>query len=170
MLPQSTFPVSLIKHLFLYYDGRFEQTQSFAHLLFNQLIRHTAIRKVARTESSNKKYLQNLGKLMKREDFKEALHFASSNPEDKISIALNNKLLKILSLIGKEIPFSAFERSQSKAKFSSMSIKHGFQSSFLTLAPPEQDDLSLLKLHLIRQTKNYNGKFDNSIFEDKDFQ
>ena len=107
---------------------------------------------------------------MRREDCKDASYFASNNPDNEIRITLNNKLLRILSLIGKDLPFSAFERSQSKAKFSSMSIKHGFQSSFLTLAPPEQDDLSLLKLHLIRQTKNYNGKFDNSMFEDKDFQ
>ena len=126
MLPQSTFPISLIKHLFLYYDGRFQKMQSFAHLLFNQLMQHTAIRKVARTESSNKKYLENLGKLMKREDFKDALYFASNNLDNEISIALNNKLLRILRLIGKDLPFSAFKQSQLKAKFSSILIKYRF--------------------------------------------
>ena len=100
-------------------------------------MQHTAIRKVARIESSNKKYLINLGKLMKREDFKDALYFTLNNPDNKISIVLNNKRLRILSLYGKDLLFSAFEQSQSKAKFSSMSIKHAFQSLFLTLALPK---------------------------------
>ena len=60
MLPKSTFPESLVKHLFLFYDGRFKSTQSLVHLLFNQLMRHTAIRKVARTESTNKKILRDI--------------------------------------------------------------------------------------------------------------
>ena len=34
MLPKSTFPTSLIRHLYLYYNGRFEKTQSFTHLIF----------------------------------------------------------------------------------------------------------------------------------------
>ena len=59
---------------------------------------------------------------------------------------------------GKDLPFSAFERSQSKAKFGGMSSKHGCQSSFITLSPPEQDNMCLLKLYLIRNTKDYNGK------------
>ena len=111
MISQSVFPVSLIKDLFLYYDRRFEKTQSFTHLLFNELMQHTTIWKVARIESSNKKCLENLGKLMKREDFKDTLYFASNNSGNKISIVLNNKLLRILSLIEKDLPFSTFERS-----------------------------------------------------------
>ena len=169
MLPKSTFSASLMKHLYLYYDGRFESTQTFTHLLFNQYMRHIAIRKIAKAESSNKKYLENLGSLLKREDFKEALHYASSNPSEKSSIALNNKLMRILSFVGKDLPFSAFERSQSKAKFSGMSMTHGYQSSFITIAPPEQDDLLLLKLQQIRKTKNYNGKIEDSMFVEKDY-
>ena len=169
MLPKSSFPPSLIKHFYLYYDGRFEQTQCFTHLLFNQLIRHTAIRKIARAESSNKKYLEKLGNLMQREDFKNALLEASSNPEEKSSKVLNSKLMRILSFAGKDLPFSAFERSQSKAKFSSMSMKYGFQSSFITIAPPEQDNLCLLKLHLIRETKNYNAKINDDLYSDNNF-
>ena len=109
MLPKSLFPESLVKHLFLFYNGRFESTQSFAHLLFNQLMWHTAIRKVAWTESTNKKYLQTLGDLLKREDFKEALKYASKNPDAKDSKVLSNKLMWILNFIEKNAVFSFWE-------------------------------------------------------------
>ena len=52
--------------------------------------------------------------------------------------------------------FSTFERSQSKAKLSSVSMRYRFQAIFLTIAPPEQDYISLLKLSIIRQHKIYN--------------
>ena len=35
MLPKSTFSEKLIRHLMLYYDGRFEKNQQFINLLFN---------------------------------------------------------------------------------------------------------------------------------------
>ena len=169
MLPKSTFSIALIKHLCSHHNGRFENTQVFTHLLFNQFMRHTAIRKIARTESSNKKYLEHLGNLLKRDDFKEALHYAASNPKEKSNIALNNKLMELLSFIAKDLPFSAFERLQSKAKFSGMSMTCGCQSFFLTAALSEQDDMCLLKLHLIRKSRNFNGKFNEIMFKSNDF-
>ena len=45
---------------------------------------------------------------VKREDFKEALHYALSNPTEKSNIALSNKLIRILSVKGKDLLFSAF--------------------------------------------------------------
>jgi len=110
MLPKSTFSPSLIKHLFLYYNRRFKLTLSFIYLLVNQLMYHVGI-KIARIESTNKKYLEKLGSLIKREDFKEVLHEVAYNPKGKSSKILNNKLMRILSFIGKDLPFSAFERS-----------------------------------------------------------
>ena len=71
-------------------------------------MRHTAIRKVGRTESINKKYLETLGDLLKREDFKQALEDASENLDDKDSKMLNSKLMRILSFIRKDLPFSPF--------------------------------------------------------------
>ena len=62
-----------------------------------------------------------------------------------------------MSFAGKEIAFSCFERSQSKAKLSSVSMRHGFQTNFVTFAPLEQDDLSTLKLSIIRENKVYNN-------------
>ena len=126
MLPKSTLSFGLIRHLMLYYDGRFEKSQYFVHLLYNQQMRHSVIRKVARAGSSETKILKKIGKLLKDDEFKKALANAVEHPEKKESIELNNKILRILSFAGKEMAFSTFERSQSKAKLSSVSIRHGF--------------------------------------------
>ena len=58
---------------------------------------------------------------------------------------------------GKEMAFSPFERSQSKSKLSSVSMRYGFQTNFMTIAPPGHNDLPLLKLALIREKKAYNN-------------
>ena len=60
ILPKSTFPTSLIRHLLLYYDGISEKSQHLIHLLYNQQIGHVAIIKIARSGSSNKQYLEKL--------------------------------------------------------------------------------------------------------------
>ena len=52
--------------------------------------------------------------------------------------------------------FSLFKRSQSKSKLTSVSVRHGFQSTFMTISPPEHDDLLLLKMYIIRQKGIYN--------------
>ena len=110
--------------------------------------------------------------MLKCEDFKQALENASENPDDKDSKGLNSKLIRILSFIRKDLPFSPLERSQLKATFSSMSMAHSFQSVFLTVAPPEQDDLLLLKFCLIRNFKCFNRKHmkdPSALFDDNDF-
>ena len=42
-------------------------------------------------------------------------------------------------------------------------MRFGSSSHFVTIAPPEQDDLAILKLHLIRNNNNFNNKNNTSI-------
>ena len=81
-----------------------------------------------------------------------------SNPNSKKSKTLNSKLVKILSVFRKTVPFSPLERAQTRIRFSSIAMRFGTSSHFVTIAPPEQDDLALLKLHLIRDNNNFNNK------------
>ena len=66
--------------------------------------------------------------------------------------------------------FSPFERSASKAKLSSVSMRYGFQSNFMTITPPEHDNLSLLKLSLIRESGVYNNRKSEAVAEKKPVQ
>ena len=53
MILNSTLYASLIRHLILYYDGRFECDQCLNHLLINQKMRYVAIITISRSGSSN---------------------------------------------------------------------------------------------------------------------
>ena len=158
MLPKSTFSEKLIRHLMLYYDRRFEKNQQFINLLFNQKQRHEAVRKISTADTTNKKVLIKLSKLIESDNFKSVLNDMISNPNSKKSKTLNSKLVKILSVFGKTVPFSPIERAQTRIRFSSIAMRFGTLSHFVTIAPPEQDDLALLKLHLIRDNNNFNNK------------
>ena len=114
MLPKSSFSASLIRHLLLYYDGRFESNQHLIHFIFNQQMRHVAIRTIARSGSSNKKYLEKLGDLLKDEVFKKELADAVENPNEKSSIEMNHKVLRTMSFSGKKSFWN--EPSHSKGK------------------------------------------------------
>ena len=169
MLPEGSLNQKLIKHLFLHYDGRFEKCNTFINLLFNQLQRHSAIRKIARVETSSRKAIKKLEKLMQNPNFKVALENAVANPNEKQSKKLNAQLLKIIGVFGSTIPFSPFERAQTKSKLIATGIKYQSPSHFVTIAPPEHDDLFLLKLHVLRTENNYNGKNRMKIFENKNY-
>ena len=83
ILPEGSFNQKLIKNLFLHYDNRFEKYKTFINLLFNQLQRHSAIRKIARVETSSRKAIKKLEKLMQNPNFKVALENAIANPNEK---------------------------------------------------------------------------------------
>ena len=88
-----------------------KKSSPFINLLFNQMQRHAAVRKVARIETSNKKILHKIESLMKNENFKRELELAIKNPKDQRSKNLNAKIMRILGIFGNVFPFSSFERA-----------------------------------------------------------
>ena len=82
--------------------------------------------------------------------FKNDLADDVENPNEKSSIEMNHKALRIMSFSGKELEFSPLERSQSKSKLTSVSMRHGFQSTFITIVPSEHDNVPLLKMSEIK--------------------
>ena len=89
-------------------------------------MRHVAIRRIAKCNASNSDYLRKLSLLLGNDEFIENLLLASRNPNDPRSEQINKKTLKLLSFAGKDVPFSPFERSQSKPKTSSLSPRFRF--------------------------------------------
>ena len=103
MLPKKKFSASLIRHLLLYYDRRFESNKHLNHFIFNQKMRYFVIKTITRSGSSNKKYLDKLGKFLKDEVFKKFLADAVENPNEKPNIMRFSR---------KQLSFSPFEGSQ----------------------------------------------------------
>ena len=98
-------------------------------------MRHVAIRKIARTRTDNKKYLEKLRNFFKDKSFKEFIVETVTNPNNKEIIELNNRVLRIMSFVGKEMEFSPFERSHSTSELIIVSMRHGFQTNFISVAP-----------------------------------
>ena len=90
------------------------------------------------------------------------------NLNEKSSIERNDKVLRTMSFSGKELAFSQFERSQSKSKRTSISMRHGFQPTFMTISLPDHNDLPLLKMSMIRKKGIYNNKKQHLTAADKE--
>ncbi|KAF1790184.1 hypothetical protein GQ600_2620 [Phytophthora cactorum] len=94
-----------------YYDGRFEHDTALIDTLFNQLQRHTAIRKAAQVGSTRASVLLGLGELANSQEFREVLLTARNNPDSAQTKRVNAHFLRLLSLVGGCVPFSPFERA-----------------------------------------------------------
>ena len=64
------------------------------------------------------------------------------------------------------MPFSSFERSKTRIRLKSLGQRFGCHSIFATVAPPEHDDVLLLKIELMRKRKAFN--LASSIKENKE--
>ncbi|OWZ23122.1 LOW QUALITY PROTEIN: hypothetical protein PHMEG_0002044 [Phytophthora megakarya] len=156
MLPHGTWPPTFIRHLMLYYDGRFEKNTMLVATLFNQLQRHTVVQQAARIGTSKAAVLEKLGNLANSKQFKLALINAKLDPSSSQAKRLNGYLLRILSLMGTSVPFSPFERAATRPKLAAVRARFGIAQHWVTVAPPEHHNLELHRIAMIRQRRSWN--------------
>ena len=125
-------------------------------VLFNQLQSHAAVRKAALVATTHATKLTKLGKLANETAFRTQLQWARNNPGTVKAKRLNAHLLRLPSLVGGTLPFSPFERTSSSPKPRAMRYRYGIVQHFITVAPPEHDDLSLLRVLEIRKAECWN--------------
>ncbi|EGZ08101.1 hypothetical protein PHYSODRAFT_306172 [Phytophthora sojae] len=101
-LPCGTWPASLTRHLMRYYDGRFEKDTRLVATLFNQLQRHTSVRRAARIGSSRASVLTRLGSLSNSEEFKALLIRSQQNPESREAKRVTNERNQLTSVFGRK--------------------------------------------------------------------
>ncbi|CAN0120187.1 unnamed protein product [Lampetra fluviatilis] len=156
VLMSAVFASLLLRHLFLYYDGRFEDL-FFIATAFNQLQRHACVRQTARISAKRATQLQKLGELANSSAFRQRLLWAHDNPLSDEANKLNAKVCRIMSMVGSTVPFSPFEREAMCPKLAAMHLRYGIGSHFLTGSPPEFEDLSILRLAIMRDTCQWNN-------------
>jgi hypothetical protein len=133
------------KHFSLYYDGQFDDPLYIAHG-FNQLQRAVCIRNLARITGKNLATLKSLGVLANSEEFRTQLIWTRDHPHSQEAKSLNAKVSRILSMVGFTIPYSPFERAVTRPKLNAMQYCYCVGSNFITHAPPEFEDLLMLRL------------------------
>jgi hypothetical protein len=149
-LPKGGMTVAWLRHLFKYYDGRFNDP-IFIATAFNQKQRHACIRNTARVAMGNLKKFIVLGKLANSSEFREMLVWAKNNPESKRAKKLNAKVCRMFGMVGKTIPFSPFERVSTRPRLEAMRLRYSAATMFHTGAPPEFENLYVLRVCLIKQ-------------------
>ncbi len=113
---------------------------------FNQLQRVCCIRNLARITGKNLATLKSLGVLANPEEFQTQIIWARDHPHSQEAKSLNAKVSRILSMVGSTIPYSPFERAVIRPKMNAMQYRYGIGSNFITDAPPEFEDLLMLRL------------------------
>jgi hypothetical protein len=71
---------------------------------------------------------------------------ARQHPHSQEAKSLNAKASQILSMVGSTIPHSPFERAVTCPKLNAMQYCYGVGSNVITGAPPEFEDLLMLRL------------------------
>lgn len=125
MLPKGTWSPELIRHLMWYYDERFEKNTMFIAALFNQLQRHTSVKRAAKIGSTQANVLTRLGNLANSDSFRECLIKAIQDPNVVASKRLNASLLHLLSTISECVPFSPFEWASTRPKLNALRYRYG---------------------------------------------
>ena len=100
--------------------------------------------------------LTKLGKLANEAAFRMQLQWARDNPGTMKAKRLNAHLLHFFSLVGGTVPFSPFEHASARPKLRAMRYRYDIAQHFITVARPEHDDLSLLRVSEIRKMKCWN--------------
>ncbi|KAI9987435.1 hypothetical protein PInf_023474 [Phytophthora infestans] len=99
--------------------------------------------------------LKSSGKLASTQEFKEALQLAKDQPDSSRAIKLNAVLLRLLSLVARTVLFSPYEGSATRPKLGAMRYKYGVGQHWVTIAPPEHDDLLLHRTAQLRHKKRF---------------
>ncbi len=84
--------------------------------------------------------------LANSEEFRRQLIWAKDHPHSQEAKSLNAKVSQILLMVGSTIPYSPFERAVTLPKLNAMQYCYGVGSNFITEAPPEFEDLLMLRL------------------------
>ncbi len=83
--------------------------------------------------------------------------------------SLNAKVSQILSMVGSTIPYSPFYYAVTRPKLNAMQYCYGVDSNFITGAPPEFEDLLMLRLCMKPKTMIQTVLYQNEVSHNQIF-
>lgn len=127
------------QRLLRFHDQRFSTNHSLLFLLFNQLQRHTALRKIAAKVKSTPEAIQSFYDATEVPGFDQSLKNAFAHPESRDTEKLLRRFLPIIQTSGQPVPFSAAQRQQTLPRLIAYTHMFGLPSFFLTITPSDLD-------------------------------
>ena len=95
------------RHMLLQYDNRFAEARDFGLLLFNQKLRHTALRSVRDAIYANPNRMKAFETAINTPNLEEDLKKAEANPQGKEARHLVHTFMPLLGTCHAAVPFSA---------------------------------------------------------------
>ena len=134
------------RHLLTQEDKRFAQCKDFMLLLFNQKMRHTALRAVRSKIRSNPGLLRKFEEAINDPGLQPKLERALANTAGGEAQKLLTQFLPVLRTCHAAVPFSTSERYSVLGKMRALLDFFGMPSEFFTVAPTDVDNKLILTL------------------------
>ena len=139
-----------VNHLLFQHDQRFSQDNRLLFLLFNQLQRHKSCHGISARIRGNPSEIASIEEILSTEPDL----FRGVPPIDVQSKLENDcefrakvmKLLRFVEIGGAKVPYSPAESKCNLSRLSSMLLKHGLPSWWMTLSPAMHDSPLALRL------------------------
>ena len=130
-------PMSTIqrKTLLLFYDRRFATNQNFIFHHFNQEMRRQTNNRVSLRVKRADQKTEQLMDMVNREDFREMLNHAVSNPNSDQAKNIKRNVLPLLKIIGSKVKWSPFERKSTLGRHYALYHAYGLPLLFGTISP-----------------------------------
>lgn len=132
-----TPPRAWTRFLMLQACNRFATSNALVFLLFDQIQRHAACASVAAKARNDPEAFRKLRALVEDPSFQRQLGMAERAPNSATARALRAKLVPLLRLTGRTVPFGPLERGAALSRLYSLVHYHGAPSWFLTVAPAD---------------------------------
>ncbi len=148
-----------IEHFLYQYDGRFARSAPFLFALFNQMQRHAVATKVSLRVKGHDENVQHFSDLVNKEDFVTKLKDCLENPDSKEAVSLGERLTKLTSICGSEVPWSPAQRHSALPRIIAHMHYSGPPCFYVTVSPCDMDSLLMLRFSS-PDTKFNDGKDD----------
>ena len=139
-----------VQHLLLQYDQRFSQDHRLLFLLFNQLQRHKSSYGIHARIRSNPADIASIEEMLDKEPNlfrgqppENVMAEFESDPEFRGRVM---RLLRFVEIGGSKVPYSPAESKSNLTRLSSMLLKYGLPSWWITLSPALHDSPLVLRL------------------------
>ena len=136
-----------IRHLYKFYDGRFEQDPEFVTTVFSLKMVQTTMTQGYNCKMRNPDLLNELGRMINSGRLEEQLNVAKTCPDKRKE--MDTLLGRFFNMFAKNTPFSPLSMARARGKVSGGKMRRNVGLQFITGAPPEHEDDAVLRIGLL---------------------
>ena len=131
----ASVPKDIKETWMLFYDHRCAEEHNLMFLLFDQQKRHATNNAVSYKIKAGGDREQTFIDAVNADDFAENLQYALEHPNSRASKSIRQAISPLVKIVGRTLPWTPFERSDTLGKLFSLTHFFGVATHFITLSP-----------------------------------